>query len=60
MANLYKSFLIIFTRRLCEYEPEQVEDWVNRDYFPAVDCIEVCREMKNPLAEARLVEKMGD
>ena len=60
MANLYKSFLIIFTRRLCEYEPDQVEDWVNRDYFPAVDCIEVCREMKNPLAEARLVEKMGD
>ena len=51
---------MIFTKRLCEFEPDSVESWVNKDYFPAKECIEVCREMKNPLAEARLVEKMGD
>lgn len=60
MSELYRQLLIIFTRGLCEFESDCVENWVNRDYFPAKDCIDVCRQMKNPLAEARLVEKMGD
>ena len=59
-ASLYKSLLIVFTKRLCEYEPDQVDSWVCKDYFPTEDCITVCREMKNSLAEARLVEKLGD
>ena len=59
-ANLYKTLLIVFTKRLCEYEPSQVDAWVCKDYFPTEDCITVCREMKNSLAEARLVEKLGD
>lgn len=60
MADLYKTLLVIFTRRLCEFDRDNVDNWVQQEYFPAKECIEVCREMKNLLAEARLLEKLGD
>jgi hypothetical protein len=34
--------------------------WVSKDYFPTEDCIAVCRQMRNSLAEARLVHKTGN
>ncbi len=37
-----------------------MEYWVQQDYFPAKECIQISREMKNYMAEARLVEKLGD
>jgi hypothetical protein len=60
MANLYRVLIVIFTRRLCEFETDSVDYWVDKDYFPARECIDVCREYKHALAEASLVEKLGD
>lgn len=60
MADLYKELLIIFTRRLCEFDKDNVDNWVQQEYFPAKECIEVVREKKNLLAEAKLLEKLGD
>ena len=54
------ELLLIFTRRLCEFEPDNVEYWVQQDYFPIQECIQISRVMKNCMAEARLVEKLGD
>lgn len=31
---MLENFLIIFTKRLCEIEPDNVEFWVDLEYFP--------------------------
>jgi hypothetical protein len=46
--------------RLCELEPESVELWVGLEFFPKKECMEVCRQWRNQLAEAFLMEKLGD
>jgi len=33
---------------------------VSKDYFPLNECIAICREYKNQLAEAKLTEKQGN
>lgn len=60
MADLYELFLTVFTRRLCELEPESVEDWVSLEYFPTRKCMEICRQWRNFNGEALLMEKLGD
>jgi len=60
LAAYYGDLLVLFTRHMCEYDSDQVEFWVQQDYFPSKQCIEVCRDKKNLLAEAKLLEKMND
>jgi len=57
---MFKTFLQIFTRRLCEYEPDNVEKWMEMDMFPTAECMEVCRQWRNYGGEALLMEKFGD
>lgn len=59
-AELFETYLQIFTVRLCELEPESVELWVGLEFFPKKECMEVCRQWRNQLAEAFLMEKLGD
>ena len=60
MAEYYQELLVMFTRHMCDYDREQVEFWVEKDYFPTKQCIEICRDKKNLSAEAKLLEKMND
>lgn len=60
MADLYKNLLLILTKRMCDFDKDQVEYWVDRDYFPAQKCLDIVREKKNLLAEAKLLEKLND
>jgi len=48
------------TTRLCEHEPENVEKWVEREYFPPRECMEICRSKGMIAAEAFLINKVGD
>lgn len=57
---MHKRFLAIFTRRLCELEPESVERWMVYDFFPLQECLETCSLMRNYCGEALLMEKFGD
>lgn len=34
IADIYTNMLLIFTRRLCEFEETEVVRWVSKDYFP--------------------------
>jgi hypothetical protein len=52
--------LIIFTRRLCEFEETSVVRWVSKEFFPWRQCMEICRGLKKYMAEAILMEKLGD
>jgi hypothetical protein len=53
--------LIIFTRRLFENAESSVAvSWVSKDYFPTRECLEICRFFENFMAEAVLMEKLGD
>jgi len=56
----YQLFLILFTRLLCEYDKKEVEYWVNKDYFPVNECLEVCRNMGHSAGEAALVLRSGN
>ena len=58
-AFKYTSFLVLFTRLLCEFQKGQVEQWVKKDYFPVTECLEVCRTMRNDRGEAVLVKRDG-
>jgi len=53
--------LIIFTRRLFENADSNFAvSWVSKDYFPTRECLEICRFFENFMAEAVLMEKLGD
>jgi hypothetical protein len=58
-ANLYTTFLVRFTRLLCEYQKNKVEQWVKKDYFPITECLEVCKAMKHERGEAALIKRDG-
>lgn len=58
-SQLYTTFLVRFTRLLCEFQKNQVEKWVKREYFPVTECLEVCRAMKNERGEAVLLKREG-
>lgn len=53
--------LIIFTRRLFENAEASIAvSWVSKDYFPTRECLEIGRNFENFMAEAVLMEKLGD
>ena len=60
LTDMYETFLGIFTRRLCELKPIEVEYWVQLEYFPTRKCMEVCRQWRNFNGEALLMERLGD
>lgn len=60
LVDLHKRFLVIFTRRLCEFEPEVVERWMVYDFIPLQECLETCSLMRNYMGEALLTQRFGD
>jgi hypothetical protein len=50
------------TQRLCEFETDDAsfEKWIDKDYLPTRECMEVCRERSKTAGEAILMNKIGD
>ena len=47
---------------MCELENDDVvlEQWLDKDYFPARECMEVCKEKNKIAAEALFMNNIGD
>jgi hypothetical protein len=54
--------LVILTQRLCEFETDEYsfEKWMDKDYLPTRDCMEICKERGKLAGEALLINKIGD
>ena len=62
IAQFYSNLLVILVSRLCEFETEEaaVEKWIEKDYIPARECMEVCRDKNKISGQALLMDKIGD
>ena len=56
----YESYLVQFTKLLCQFDKNKVEYWVSKAYFPISQCLDVCREQENDRGVAILVIRSGN
>lgn len=61
-AKFYNDLLVILTSRMCELETDDtiLEQWLDKDYYPARECMQVCKDKNKTAAEAMLMTKLGD
>lgn len=61
-AKFYNTLLVILTSRMCELETDDtiLEQWLDKDYYPARECMQVCKDKNKTAAEAMLMTKLGD
>jgi len=47
---------------MCELETDDtiLEQWLDKDYYPARECMQVCKDKNKTAAEAMLMTKLGD
>lgn len=41
-AKLLQDYLTKYIELMCEFDRDNVEDWVSKDFFPAEECLRVC------------------
>ena len=46
-----------FTKLCCKLELEAIADWVSKSYFPAAECLQICKDMDNLLGQAVLQKR---
>lgn len=59
-AEILQQYLVLFTRLLCEFAPDEVETWVALECFPAKRCLEICKQMNSEGGVYKLTERLGD
>jgi len=52
--------LVLLVRLLCRYGKNEVVTYVNKEYFPVNECLEVVREEQCLAPEAVLMQRSGD
>ena len=59
MANKFERYLVQFVKLLCQQQPDEVEKWVSKSYFPVEKCLKVCTDAQNQLGVAILTKSNG-
>lgn len=58
-ARKYEKYLVLFTKLLCKFQKNQVEQWVSKSYFPPDKCLLICKEYGNLRGLAILTMRSG-
>lgn len=59
IANKFERYLVQFVKLLCQQQPDEVEKWVSKSYFPVEKCLKVCTDAQNQLGVAILTKSNG-
>ena len=56
---MLQDYLIKYIELMCEFDRDNVEDWVSKDFFPPEECLRVCQKHKNEMGEYKCTERLG-
>ena len=54
----YERYIVQFTKLICSQDPDSVEKWVSKVYFPVEKCLPICEE-SHKVGEAILTMRSG-
>lgn len=58
-ATKYQKYIVLFTKLLCKLHKPNIEEWVSQTFFPAEQCLKVCREYNAIRGIAVLTKRCG-